>query len=377
MDSQTNNLPALHERYCAIFTHLGGDLPGRLAAQSYLNTSTAIYHGEVVGYGFLPKLYDMQTLAFFDALAQTTYAILEKVTQRYLADPAYRKLFGFSPMLERLICLPTGLSSTIPIMRSDIFLNEETMDFQFCEFNTDGTSAMNEDREGCNALGRSETCRTATQELHLAPQELFEGWVDAFLELYRETKDAQSDPTIAIVDYVESGTLYEFEEFRKRFEARGLRCIICAIPALVYRDGALYGSELRADAAAPNGDRDEGVSDEVSQDADASVPDGGAPDEGISDGAVKIDLVYRRAVTGEIVAELEAKGAQGAFPGAGSQPGLHATAAAAEAPLNSPPTEGAGGVGDRAGVGGTEGVLTGARAPSTRRSSRKSAAKSF
>ncbi len=36
--------------------------------------------------------------------------------------------------------------SPIPIARIDIFYNEETGDFKFCEFNTDGTSAMNEDR---------------------------------------------------------------------------------------------------------------------------------------------------------------------------------------------------------------------------------------
>ena len=35
----------------------------------------------------------------------------------------------------------------IPIARIDIFYDEETGGFKFCEFNTDGTSAMNEDRE--------------------------------------------------------------------------------------------------------------------------------------------------------------------------------------------------------------------------------------
>jgi glutamate--cysteine ligase len=271
-------LPALQAKYRAHFLALDGDKDGRLAAQNYLNNSTAIYHDAVIGLGFLPKIYDTQTLLSFDTLTTRTYGILEKVTQRFLADPSYRALFGFSPTLERLICLPTGYECLIPIMRMDIFLNEESLDFAFCEFNTDGTSAMNEDREGANALCKSTVYAHASRELKLAPQELFEGWVSQFLAIYASSEQAQARPTdtplIAIVDYTESSTPYEFEEFRTRFEQRGLRCLICDVRSLEYREDALYGTDHN-------------------------------PARFGTDELQRIDAVYRRAVTGEIVAELE------------------------------------------------------------------------
>jgi hypothetical protein len=276
-------LPQLREAYHACFEHEDGDIPGRLAAQNYLDHSTAIYHDEVIGIGFLPKLYDRDTLRQLDTFATTAHGILEKVTRRFLDDPAYRSLFGFSPLLERLICLPVGYETIIPIMRMDIFLDEETLNFHFCEFNTDGTSAMNEDREGANALTHSTTFARATQTLGFAlkPQELFEGWVDEFLALYRSSAYAFAnpahDPLVAIVDYTSSATPYEFEEFRSRFEQRGLRCLICDIAHLEYQNGGLYGTDvdpLRFGTSKPQ----------------------------------RIDAIYRRAVTGEILAELEAVG---------------------------------------------------------------------
>jgi hypothetical protein len=276
-------LSRLQEAYRAHFDAENGDSAGRQAARDYLNSSTAIYHDEVIGLGFLPKLYDEATLEYLDTLATTTYGILEKVTQRFLDDPAYRRLFEFSPTLERLINLPTGYQTAIPIMRMDLFLDEESLDFKFCEFNTDGTSAMNEDREGANALMRSATFARASQELALRPQELFEGWVDEFLALWESSEQAASlkqrsgetRPTIAIVDYTASATPYEFEEFRARFERRGLRCLISDVTQLEYRGAALYASEINPTHAAF-----------------------GHP--------TRVDALYRRAVTGEILAELEA-----------------------------------------------------------------------
>jgi hypothetical protein len=270
----TSEILALQRQYCDIFEDLAGDIKGRIAAHDYLSTSTAIYHDEVIALGFIPKLYDMAALHFFDCLAQTTYGILEKVTERFVADPEYRKLFCFSPTLERLICLPTGYETLIPVMRMDIFLDEESFRFKFCEFNTDGASAMNEDREGTEAIAHSSTFSQAVAPLGLQPQELFEGWVDEFLAIYNSSEQAIAHPTVALIDYGTSATMYEFEEFRSRFESRGFTCLICDISSLTFRDGALYGTDV-----------------------DPSSTTSGTP--------ARIDAVYRRAVTGEILAELE------------------------------------------------------------------------
>ena len=50
-------------------------------------------------------------------------------------------------MAEELILRADPAVSLLPMARIDFFYNEQTGAYKYCEFNTDGTSAMNEDRE--------------------------------------------------------------------------------------------------------------------------------------------------------------------------------------------------------------------------------------
>ena len=274
---------AIDQAYQKKFKELKGDVPGRFVAQNYLDNSTALYHGEVIGLSFLPKAFDAAGMAELARIVDTTYTILEKVTRRYIADPALRRLFGFSGLLEELIGLDCGYSCCIPIMRIDIFLDDQSGAFQFCEINTDGTSAMNEDREGTNALLASQLGQAAAAELGLHTQELFDPWVEGFLADYAEyagQRGAPAQPLIAIVDYLGSASMPEFEVFRQRFEARGLTCLICDVDGLSYADGRLTGQDVN-------------------------------PQHPLYGQRRAIDAVYRRAVTGDLLRDLEGSGGTG------------------------------------------------------------------
>ncbi|MDR2108840.1 MAG: hypothetical protein LBP28_05215, partial [Coriobacteriales bacterium] len=289
-DKPTDGTLSAAQAYEAAFHHLKGDREGRLSAQQYLDDSTAIYHGAVVRMGYLPKVYGLATLTRFRQIAEQTATLLNRVTQRYLDDAEYRALFGFTDVLEQLIRLPSGYHSLIPIMRVDIFFDERSGDFMFCEFNTDGSSAMNEDREICNALALTPSFALTAKTHALCAQELFDPWVEAFLATWNEWRSgggsvaddsgvasgssvANGGPTIAIVDFRESMTINELEEFRARFEAAGCVCLICDIPDLLYTQGKLYASDIN-------------------------------PEHPAHRLALPVDAIYRRAVTSEIVADL-------------------------------------------------------------------------
>ncbi len=267
----------LEDEYQSIVEELGGDEEGRRAADDYMQTSTAIYKGEVIRIGFIPKLIDKATMRHIERIQQTTYRILGKVIARYMDDPAYRELFGFSETLDRLVRMPTGYDCDIPIGRFDIFLNERTGDFKFCEFNTDGSSAMNEDRESANALARSGAFAQMASRHELLAQELFDGWVDAFIDIYSGYDLKVDDPLMAIVDFEHSAGPQEFAEFQRRFEAAGMRCTIAWMHDLEYREAG-------------------------------SGPEGKAAPAGLytHDGR-RIDVVYRRAVTAEVMDALEGR----------------------------------------------------------------------
>ena len=269
-----SNTEHLQNEYAEHFSLLEGDTEGRVAAQGYLNNSTAVYHDEVIGMGYLPKLYDEAAITHFSEIVKQTYTLLQKITLQFIEDAEYRALFKFSPLLEKMILLPNTYDCTIPISRIDLFLDETNGDFKFCEFNTDGTSAMNEDREVCDALATTDILKSFATHHTVMAQELFDPWIETFIRILDSSSLSVPDPVIAIVDYTESAVLAEQKEFQKRFALQGITCLVVDVATLKYVDGALYGRDISELHPAH------------------SIP-------------FRIDAVYRRAVTLELLRELE------------------------------------------------------------------------
>ena len=249
-----------------------GDMPqAEKSAQDmldYILNSTAKYHGRCVKSLHVPKLITHEEVELFQELVTTLYGIFDKVIAEYMANPEYRKLFGFDRRLEELILRKPVYSSNIPIARVDIFLDENTHEFKFCEFNTDGTSAMNEDRELCKAVSVTAAFKEFTKRHRVSTFELFDSWVEAATGIYRDyctqKNIAPHKAAVCITDFMESATENEFNIFREAFEKAGYDAYVCEIRELRHHDGKLY------------------------------TPDGHV-----------IDIVYRRAVTSDIMAHYD------------------------------------------------------------------------
>lgn len=212
---------------------------------NYMKKSSAIHHGEYVRTCLMPKMFTGAQFAQFAADIRLLYGIFAKITDAYFADAAYRALFGFDARTEELILRANRTPSLLPMARIDFFYNEETGAYKFCEFNTDGTSAMNEDRELHNAQRLSSSYRAFTAAHATRTCELFDSWVDTLCAIYRRAGGAQATPYVAIVDYLECGTVNEFEVFKDHFLAKGVQAEICDVRALRYENGVLTGPEGR------------------------------------------------------------------------------------------------------------------------------------
>ncbi len=226
----------------------------------YIRNSTAKYHGRCVKALYVPKIYTEEDEAVFAHLVEQICGIFYKVMNEYCKNADYRKLFGFDKKLEELILRKPLYDCLLPIARIDIFYNEETGDFKFCEFNTDGTSAMNEDRELNIAFQRSKAYQELSKTYELCSFELFDSWVSTFMRIYDTYEKKVEHPRVAIVDFMENATEMEFRIFAEAFQKRGVEAQVCEIRDLRYHDGHLY------------------------------APDGNV-----------IDAVYRRAVTSDIM----------------------------------------------------------------------------
>lgn len=244
-----------------IASHMEENRKGALAMKEALEHSPLVWNGSLDKTVHIPKVFDEKTVEQFRQIVSTSYQIFGKVIREYREHADYRKLFPFPKELEELILLPVPYEGFLPIARMDLFYHEDTGDFQFCEINTDGTAAMLRDYELRKALIHNPAHQSVLRDFDLRPFELFDTWVGAFLSLYASWPKKRETPNVAIVDFLENATLREFEEFARRFQARGVDCEICDVRTLRYRDGALY-------SAAGN----------------------------------RIDAIYRRAVTADVMA---------------------------------------------------------------------------
>ncbi len=235
--------------YLQIIDDLDGDIPSRRAALAYMRASTAIVHHRVVDCSFVPRLFNQRTYEVMRDTAETAHRILCKVIQRYLDDPAYRRCFDFDPRLEELILLPRGYDSLLPFARVDTFLDEDDYRIRFCEFNGDGSSGMNENREITNSILPSEAFRVFSEGHAVRGCDLFEPWVDAFLGIYATYERRVEKPHIAICDYLENGVVDEFHLFADLFRGRGYECAVADVRELSF-DGEVLrdASGERVDA---------------------------------------------------------------------------------------------------------------------------------
>lgn len=189
----------------------------------------------------IPKIFTQEDKHRFEKIVDTTYSIFTKVIQAYKTDVQIRKLFGFSRELEELILCEPAYTSPIPICRVDIFYNEQTKDFHFCEFNTDGTSAMNENKQLNDFLAFNNIFQRDPEDYEIP--ELVQSWANAFIQTMKEDPKVCEKARIGICDFLENAYYTELYVFEDVFKQKGYDCEVVDIRDLDYKDGKLYSQK--------------------------------------------------------------------------------------------------------------------------------------
>ena len=234
----------LTDEYLQIIRDLDGDVEGRKVAAEYMAQSTAIVHHQHVACSYVPRLFNRETYDVMKSTSETAHRILCKVIQRYLDDPDYRQVFDFDPRLVDLILLPRGYKDLLPFARVDTFLNEDTGEIRFCEFNGDGSSGMNENREITLSITRTPAFKQFIANGHrIETCELFQNWIHRFIDIYENSELAVNKPRFAICDYLENGVVDEFHLFADQFTRKGYPCVVADVRDLKFDGEVLRDKE--------------------------------------------------------------------------------------------------------------------------------------
>ena len=211
-----------------------------------VNNSNAIYKGEPIPVTYQGLFYDEESKEDFQNMSNILMSITRKITKEYVENEEYRKLFKFSNELEKLIVHDPGYDIPVPICRYDVFYNGKDK-FKFVEFNTDGSSAMNEDNTLGQILLETEAMKEFGNKYKLTNVDLINKWAEKSYNIYRKFKGESKKPNVAIVDSLEIGTPYEFREFKKAYEKLGLNCEIVDVKDLEYKNGKLVHGNFEID----------------------------------------------------------------------------------------------------------------------------------
>lgn len=166
--------------------------------------------------------------------AETLAAIGERVVTEAMASPALFAQLGVTEAEERLVRIDPGYATASTASRVDAFLLPSASTgsglggLHFAEYNAESpagpayTQKLAELFDGLEVMERFREGRTVRYHRTI------EAVLAALLESYREWGGRAQPPTIAIVDWRTVPTWTEFELLRDAFVAAGVPTVICA-----------------------------------------------------------------------------------------------------------------------------------------------------
>lgn len=198
--------------------------------------SKAIYHGEPIPMTYQGLFYNKKNRSDFVYISNILMSITDKITEEFVKNPEYRKIFQLDPTIEELVLHDPGYDVPVPICRYDVFY--DGINYMLCELNTDGSSAMNEDNTLGQLLLQTKAMQKFLEKHDVENVDMFTPWVWETADMYKKYV-SDKKPNVAIVDNLEVGTPNEFDEFKRVYEENGFNCEIIDIRDLEYKNGKL------------------------------------------------------------------------------------------------------------------------------------------
>lgn len=193
-----------------------------------VSNSGAVYKGSPVPFHYMPRIYTEKDILKFEEAVKKIFNIVNKTIDLFLKYEEVRNIYEFDPRLVELIMLDHGYDTKVPMGRFDIFYYDDGS-YMFCELNTDGSSAMNEEAELSAIIKKSAIARHIAETNRLDSFELFDSWIDEINLIYKEFRhvaEKKEKPKVAIIDFVDKGTSLEFEVYKEHFIENGFDCSI-------------------------------------------------------------------------------------------------------------------------------------------------------
>ncbi len=182
----------------------------------------------------------------YDTIAkasETLYAAFDKLERALLTDDDLRRELDLDPREAELALADPGFRASSPSARLDGFVGDDGV-IRFVEYNAESPAGMAYNDELAAVFATLPVMRAFKKKHHLAAFPVRGKQLGVLKRAHRPRGELR---TIAIVDWRGLPTLTEFEMFARYFESQGFTAIICAPQDLTYARKTLRAGGKRID----------------------------------------------------------------------------------------------------------------------------------
>lgn len=176
---------------------------------------------------------------------ETVWSAIEKVGRIAPTDRIMLEQIGLTAAERELVAVDPGYENVSVTSRLDSFLTDES--YQFVELNAECPAGIAYQDVAADIFCRLPLMREFTEQHKVTPMYCRQNMLDALLSIYESVRGRVEKPQIGIVDYKGLPTQREFELFKEYFEGHGYSATIADPRDLEIRDGKLHHGDFRID----------------------------------------------------------------------------------------------------------------------------------
>ncbi|HWP42176.1 MAG TPA: hypothetical protein VNO14_02995 [Blastocatellia bacterium] len=176
---------------------------------------------------------------------ETIWGAVEKVARAAKTDKVMLEQLGLTGGESELVAIDPGYDNVSVTSRLDSFLTPAS--YQFVELNAECPAGIAYQDVCAEIFMELPVMREFRKAHRVTPMFCRQDMLDALLAIYSQVRGNGERPAIAIVDYRGLPTQREFELFKEFFEARGYRATIADPRDLEMRGGNLFHGDFKID----------------------------------------------------------------------------------------------------------------------------------
>jgi uncharacterized circularly permuted ATP-grasp superfamily protein len=217
----------------------------RAFLEERLNEVRFVFGGRMLSPYLRPHFVTRAEWQQITKTCETVWSAIEKVGRIAPTDRVMLEQIGLTAGERELVAVDPGYENVSVTSRLDSFLTDET--YQFVELNAECPAGIAYQDVAAEIFCALPLMREFTQQHRVTPMYCRQNMLDALLAIYESVRGRGSKPQIGIVDYKGLPTQREFELFKEFFEGHGYSTTIADPRNLEMREGKLHDGEFRID----------------------------------------------------------------------------------------------------------------------------------